>query len=111
MEDRDDMSQQPEAPVSITSARPGRSADIRRRETRYLLSMAVRTICFVLAIIVTGPLRWVLVGGAFFLPYFAVVVANAADGRRGDSPQAIADSGLPKLAPGPVGGREPDPDD
>jgi hypothetical protein len=28
-------------------------------------------------VIVTGPLRWVLLFGAVFLPYFAVIIANA----------------------------------
>lgn len=92
------MSQQREAPVVITSARSGRSADIRRREVRYLLSMGIRTACFVLAVLVSGPLRWVLVAAAFFLPYFAVVVANAADGRSSAGPAEFASEDHPQIA-------------
>ena len=83
------MSQDPEAAVSITSARPSRSVDIRKRQMRYLLSMGVRTLCFVLAIVTTGPLRWSLVAGAVFLPYVAVVLANATDLRRGPVPPSF----------------------
>ena len=64
--------------VSITSARKGHSADLAGRERRYLISMGVRTICFVLAVVTTGPVRWVFVAGALFLPYIAVVFANTA---------------------------------
>lgn len=80
------MSHQHETPVSITSARSGRSTDIRRREVKYLVSMGVRTVCFVLAIVTPSPWRWFLVAAAFLLPYFAVVIANASDGRRTSEP-------------------------
>lgn len=47
--------------------------------------MLLRTVCFVGAIAVgPGPLRWLLLAGAVFLPYVAVVAANATD-RRSDS--------------------------
>ena len=39
--------------------------------------MFLRTACFVGAVIAEGWLRWVLVAGAVFLPYVAVVIANA----------------------------------
>ena len=35
----------------ITAARPSLSEDIRSREIRYGVSMAIRTVCFVLAIV------------------------------------------------------------
>lgn len=75
------MNQHPDPPVVITSARASRSDDIRRRQLRYLLSMGIRTACFVLAFVVSGPLRWVFVAGAVFLPYVAVVVANTSSQR------------------------------
>jgi hypothetical protein len=65
-------------PVRITTAPPSHHDDIGLRRRRYLMSMAVRTLCFVGAVIVDGWLRWVLVAGAFILPYIAVVMANAA---------------------------------
>ena len=44
--------------------------------------MAIRTLCFVGAVVVgPGWLRWVLVVGAFILPYVAVVMANSASPR------------------------------
>jgi hypothetical protein len=69
--------------VRITTAPVSRSADIRHREVRYVVSMVIRTLCFVAAIIV-GPglglhwLMWVLIAASFFLPYIAVVMANSA---------------------------------
>jgi Protein of unknown function (DUF3099) len=49
---------------------------------RYLLSMGIRTACFVLAVIALGVLHWAVVGwtlviAAVILPYIAVVIANA----------------------------------
>ncbi len=68
--------------VRITSAPRSRADDIAARQKRYIFSMAVRTVCFVSAIVVgPGPLRWVLIVGAVFLPYVAVVMANAGPGR------------------------------
>lgn len=65
--------------VRITTASAGRNADIAKRQKRYLLSMGLRTVCFVAAILVgPGWLRWVLVAGALVLPYVAVVMANAS---------------------------------
>ncbi len=43
--------------------------------------MAIRTACFIGAVVVDGWLRWVLVVGAFLLPYVAVVMANVASPR------------------------------
>jgi Flp pilus assembly protein TadB len=66
----------------ITDARSPRSEDIQRRQMRYLVSMLLRTACFVGAVVASGWLRWVLVAGAVFLPYVAVVLANAANRRQ-----------------------------
>ena len=68
-------------PVSITNARVSHSHDVRAREKRYVISMLIRTACFVGAIVASGPLRWVLVAAALFLPYIAVVLANAGSRR------------------------------
>ncbi len=61
----------------ITSARKGLAEDVRGRQRRYLISMGLRTTCFLLAIFFDGPLRWVFIAGAVLLPYVAVVIANA----------------------------------
>jgi Flp pilus assembly protein TadB len=68
--------------VRITTAPPSRSEELAKRQRRYIISMVVRLLCFVLAYAVgPGWLRWVFVAGAVFLPYFAVVFANAEDRR------------------------------
>ncbi|KRF17123.1 hypothetical protein ASG90_07300 [Nocardioides sp. Soil797] len=72
----------PEA-VRITTAAPTRAQDIAARQRRYLVSMAIRTVCFVGAVAVgPGWLRWVLVAGAVLLPYLAVVFANEPPERK-----------------------------
>jgi len=68
---------------------------------RYLMSMGIRTVCFVLAIVTTGPLRWSLVVAAVFLPYVAVVLANATDQRGASGPAAFTDEDRPLLESGP----------
>jgi Protein of unknown function (DUF3099) len=65
--------------VRITTAATSPQADISARQRRYVISMAIRTLCFLAAILVgPGWLRWVLVAAAVLLPYVAVVMANAA---------------------------------
>jgi hypothetical protein len=73
----------------ITGARRSHLEETHQRMVRYLVSMGVRTLCFVLAIIVHGPVRWVLVGAAVLLPYLAVVFANAGRERTGTAPPEI----------------------
>jgi Flp pilus assembly protein TadB len=80
-------------PVRITTAPTSRADDLAGRQRRYLLSMALRVVCFVGAVAVgPGWLRWVLVVGAVFLPWIAVVAANAAGGRGGEV--GLRESGL-----------------
>lgn len=88
----DSMARERVQPVSITSARTGHSADLKARQRRYLLSMLLRTLCFVAAVVTSGWLRWVFVAAAIFLPYVAVVFANA--GSRKDS--AVAQGYTPQ---------------
>lgn len=71
---------------SITSAKAGASDDIMSRELRYGISMGIRTVCFVGAVIawqtVGGWLPWVLLVGALVLPYTSVIFANAGVRRK-----------------------------
>jgi hypothetical protein len=62
---------------SITSAPARLSGDLAARQKRYLLSMSIRTICFLLTVALPSPFRWFALAGAMILPYIAVVVANA----------------------------------
>ncbi|HEY6794979.1 MAG TPA: DUF3099 domain-containing protein, partial [Kineosporiaceae bacterium] len=73
----------------ITGAPVSRSADLDRRVNRYLVSMAIRTACVVLVFVVPGPAKWLFGAGAVFLPYVAVVFANATDRRPGDGPAPV----------------------
>lgn len=69
-------------PVRITTAPDNPRKEIAHRERRYLISMGIRTACFVAAVAVRGTWYcWVLIALAFILPYVAVVMANAASPR------------------------------
>ena len=68
--------------VRITTAPESHETEMAHRQKRYMISMGIRTACFVAAIVVgPGWLRWVLVAAAFVLPYIAVVMANSASPR------------------------------
>ncbi|MGI3779504.1 MAG: DUF3099 domain-containing protein [Janthinobacterium lividum] len=65
---------------NITDARPGSSVEMTQRIRRYTITMAFRTVCFLVAVIFAhGWLQWVLFAGALFLPYMAVLLANQAN--------------------------------
>jgi hypothetical protein len=71
----------------VTSARKALSEDQKARTKRYLISMTIRTVCFLGAVaahMLNAPawLTWSLVAGAVALPYIAVVMVNA--GREND---------------------------
>ncbi len=84
--------------VRITTAASSRHDDIMRRQRRYLLSMGLRTVCFVGAVLVgPGWVRWVLVVGALLLPYVAVVMANAVSTKSDDFALRDAQNGAPQL--------------
>lgn len=78
--------QQPDIP-SATNLPAAARDDRDSRIKHYLVSMGIRTVCFVLAVLLWGPLRWasvVCMIAAVLLPYFAVVFANATNKRRID---------------------------
>ena len=72
----------------ITGARRGVRDDVDSRTRRYLISMGVRTVCFVLAVVTDGWLRWVMIAAAVALPYLAVVFANAGRQRADPMPES-----------------------
>ncbi len=78
---------------TITDAQRALSVEQTGRTRRYLISMGIRTVCVLAAIVVPGWPRWFLIAGAVVLPYLAVVVANA--GRENDEP---GDSGMTQPA-------------
>jgi predicted MFS family arabinose efflux permease len=64
-------------PVLITSLATSRTAEIRERERRYIFVMLLRVVCFVAAtVLFHGVARWIAIGFALLLPWFAVVLAN-----------------------------------
>jgi hypothetical protein len=71
----------------VTQARRPMSEDIKYRQSRYLLMMGIRVICFVVAIVLfLCHLRWLILipaVGAIVIPYIAVVFANG--GREPDN--------------------------
>jgi hypothetical protein len=66
---------------SVTSAAESRTEDQARRLKQYLLTMSVRTVCFVLLVVIDHPIRWLFAFLAVFLPFIAVVAANAVKPR------------------------------
>jgi hypothetical protein len=62
---------------SVTSAASSSTDDQDQRMKRYLTMMAIRVLCFGLVFVTTGWVRWAAIGGAVFIPYIAVVLANA----------------------------------
>ncbi|MPV35790.1 DUF3099 domain-containing protein [Georgenia subflava] len=62
---------------AITSAPRALAEDVHARTVRYLVSMGIRTACFLLLLVVPGWWKWVCVAGAVILPGIAVLMANA----------------------------------
>ena len=62
---------------SITSVQSGLTADQSARQRRYFISMMIRTICFILTVVLPSPYRCIALTGAVTLPYIAVIAANA----------------------------------
>jgi Flp pilus assembly protein TadB len=91
--------------VRITGARSSLTEDVRRRQRRYMVSMAIRTLCVILAIVLWKESRIVaiiaLVGGVL-LPYLSVVYANAGRESVPDMPDTfVGYQPPPMLDPGP----------
>lgn len=98
-------------PVSITTAQVGRSEELRHRQNRYLASMLIRTVCFLLAVVVDGWARWFFILGAIFLPYVAVVFANTARRKPVDQADVLHPEPIGELSSGPVTKPDEDEDD
>ncbi|NDU75870.1 DUF3099 domain-containing protein [Actinomadura sp. DSM 109109] len=97
------------AVYTVTDAPRPMSEDIGHRQRRYLISMGVRTICFVgaVAAAVAGAPWWLallMVGAAAVLPYVAVVIANG--GREPTAPAAFDDR--TRREHKPVSGQRPE---
>ncbi|MER7959308.1 DUF3099 domain-containing protein [Streptomyces sp. NPDC096030] len=91
----------------ITGARQGLTDDVRGRERRYVISMTVRTLSVIAAVLLWNVERHVaivaLVLGAL-LPYVAVVIANAGREKPPTLPSTFVPGPTrPELSPGGAG--------
>ncbi|MBO1414710.1 DUF3099 domain-containing protein [Streptomyces sp. FH025] len=93
----------------ITGARSSLTEDVRGRQRRYVISMLLRTLCVLLAVVLWDVQRWLAfaaLAGAVLLPYFAVLIANAGRERAPGLPSTFDiphDTPL-MLGPGGTGG-------
>ncbi len=98
-----ERSREPEA-VRITSAAASRNDDIRTRQRRYLISMVLRTVCFIGMILASlAGIHWlwpIFLVGAIVLPYVAVVMANASAPRSDGFELLEGGPARPQLDPG-----------
>lgn len=85
----------------VTQARRPMSEDIRYRQSRYLIMMGIRVVCFVIALVMfMAHLRWLILipaVGAIFIPYVAVVFANG--GREPDNMRGFMEHRMNLPAP------------
>ncbi len=84
----------PEVHTITTAGRP-QSERSREKIRRYLITMGIRTACFIAAIVTEGWIRWVCVALAAVLPLIAVLLANAGGDVRRTGDSVVNASGLP----------------
>jgi hypothetical protein len=73
----------------ITTARKSVADDQAVRVRGYVISMSIRIVCFLLAVVTTGVARWLFVAGALIIPYLAVVYANGGREPNEDVPDTL----------------------
>jgi hypothetical protein len=81
-------------PQSVTNLDISPEEERKSRMVRYLIAMSIRVVCIVAGVYVEGWLMWVCFAGAIFLPYFAVIIANASGSSSARSAVAVV---APKL--------------
>jgi hypothetical protein len=77
---------------SVTSLGESPEVERKRRMIKYTVAMTVRVICLVVGMFVQGWLMWICFAGAIFLPYFAVILANANSSGTATKGQAVAEA-------------------
>jgi len=92
------------APIRITTAAPSRQIEQASRARRYAISMSIRSVCFVGAVIAgANHVNWLwpfLIVAALILPYIAVVMANAVNSKGDDFSLQDSPYGRPELRGG-----------
>ncbi len=80
----------------ITNANKGLSLDVAERQRRYLITMGIRTACFLAFLVVPGWWKVATLVAAALLPALAVLLANNSDHH---APATVAaDDGQGRLA-------------
>ncbi|MFC7866653.1 DUF3099 domain-containing protein [Streptomyces murinus] len=98
----------------ITGARTGLAEDVRGRQRRYVISMAIRTVAVILAATlwnVERPFAVVALVAGAILPYIAVVVANAGRERPPSLPSTFVAAPMRPVIGAPRGEDEQPPRD
>jgi Protein of unknown function (DUF3099) len=80
---------------------------MHQRMVKYALAMGIRMVCLILIFVVDGWLKIVMVAGAVFLPWIAVVIANGNDKAEGHSDLLLDSAPLAEIESLPA----PSPDD
>ena len=92
--------------VEVTTAAESREAEISARQRRYVLSMTIRTLCFLGAVFTYSFSPWIaaiLITAAFLLPLIAVTAANVEAELRAGAPEVVnpwENEGYAALPPG-----------
>lgn len=87
---------------SITDAAAAHSEDMRHRMMQYSLAMGIRMVCLILIFVVDGWFKLLMVAGAVFLPWIAVVIANGNDKAEVHSDLLLESAPLAELESPPV---------
>ena len=82
---------------SVTTLQRSPTDERRVRFIKYTVAMSIRVVCIVLMVFVEGWWLLVCAAGAVFLPYFAVIIANAV---RLESVPDVVRPGPLMLSPG-----------
>ncbi|MBT2531275.1 DUF3099 domain-containing protein [Arthrobacter sp. ISL-48] len=82
---------------SITDAAAAHSEDMRKRMIKYALAMGIRLVCLILIFVVDGWFKIVMVAGAVFLPWIAVIIANGGDKAESHSDSLLESAPLAEL--------------
>jgi hypothetical protein len=94
----------PNERVLVTTAPKSPKQELHDRQRRYLLTMGIRVVCFVLAIVfVQVGLRWeaaIAVAGSLVLPWVAVIAANAGPKRTVERPALFSRDRRKEIGPG-----------
>jgi hypothetical protein len=93
-------------PIRITSAARSHSEELGARQRRYVISMTIRTACFLLAVLsftLNWPAwaMWLFLIASFVLPYVAVVMANAGASTDPDGPEPFDPEAAHRALEGP----------